>query len=74
MKGLKISKKNPFLEEGIRKFADFMNSGSEEAEQLIQEKRCMIFDYKLNKFLYKNTFDGDIEDDEEFNDILGDQE
>ena len=77
MKRVKKSKWNPFLEEGIRKFADFMNGGSKEAEQIKEEmqrtvdeeKRDMIEQYKFNKFMYEDLFGGDIEEDEDFDDI-----
>lgn len=70
MKLFRKSRKKPFSIEEIGS-NNFWSGESEEAEQLIQKKRCMIFDYKLNKILYKDTFDGDIEEDEEYDDILG---
>lgn len=78
---MKRSKKSkwapPISDEKLRSFVDFMNGGSKEAEQLKDEmqrtvdehKRSWIEEYKFNKRLYDDVFGGDIEDDEDYDNV-----
>ena len=77
MKRLKKSNWCPVSREKLRSFVEFMNGGSEEAEKLREEmqrlvdeeKRGIIEQYKFDKHLYEDIFGGDIEDDEDFDNI-----
>jgi hypothetical protein len=78
MKLFKKSRKNPFSEENLRSIKEeIMNSGSEKIEQIKQEmqetvdeqRREIIGDYKFQKQMYEDFHGGNIEDDEDFDDI-----